>query len=254
MSDVIESRSDVTSRAVVNGDIGASENPPETQSPAALRLGSQWAHWFIEPDPASSNLLTASTGLLAIATVYLYFIGFIYSYFFFQQFGIHLESLDLSTTYYLVHSYSVLNTIAGAAFFAFFVSSIYLAVVLRMRLWFTLVILLLPFPVFFRVSFMDAVKNADQTRKHPETPVSFSLKAPPGGTSDNNQFVQTSDGGRHTIEQLGESGKLWLLFETKDKVIIFFQPTSAKISDAILPADVFTVSISDTRWLNFSIQ
>lgn len=84
-----------------------------------IRLVQKFLQRFVELGPGNSGLLAASSGLLAIGTVYLYFVGFLYSYFFFQQFGVGLESLDLSTTYYLIHSYSALNTPIGMFFLPF---------------------------------------------------------------------------------------------------------------------------------------
>ena len=91
---------------------------------------------FMPEERTVPNLLAVSGGIIAIATAYLYFIGFIYSYFFFGRFGVSLESLDLSSQYYLVHSYSVLGTALGTVVGGFLVVIIYLGALGKLkRFW-----------------------------------------------------------------------------------------------------------------------
>ena len=200
------------------------------------------------------NLLTASTGLMAIATVYLYFIGFLYSYFFFQRFGVSLDSLDLSTPYYLIHSYSALNTARGLFDFALFVSMIYLGVVFKIRRWLLLAVVLSAFPVFFWLSYETAIQDADDFRSHPEIPVKVTLKKQSQDDSAPQGSAAAKDDTHKSIAQLGDEDKLWLLLQTKDKIIVFSQPKSVIFPEQILPARVFTISLSDIEWSATLVQ
>ncbi len=61
----------------------------------------------------SPSLLGASSGIIAVSAIYLYFAGYIFSYFYYQAFGVTLESLDLSPQYYFIRAFTVFQTFAG---------------------------------------------------------------------------------------------------------------------------------------------
>lgn len=110
------------------------------------------------------------------------------------------------------------------------------------------------FPVFFQISYGSAVQAAEQIRRHPDTPIRFLLKDSSVGGIDDTEVVHSGQGQGPNIAQLGESGELWLLFETKEKIIAFYQPINDKIPDILLPAEVVTVATSDIKWLSVHVQ
>jgi hypothetical protein len=65
------------------------------------------------PSGGTTSVLAASSGIVAIGAVYLYFFGYIFEYFYYQAFGVTIESLDLSPQYYFVHAYTGVESRQG---------------------------------------------------------------------------------------------------------------------------------------------
>jgi hypothetical protein len=199
-----------------------------------------------------SSLLAASSGLIAITTIYLYFVGFLYCYFFFQCFGVDVASLDLPTQYYLMHSYSALSTEAGIVVFCSIVLALSAAVAARLTRWLILTILLVAFPILFWTGRSSAIHAAQDLRNHPDTPVRIILKEPEKSDAPI-QGVQ-SGGEDEILSQLADNYQLYLLFQTKDKIIVYSHPQSDIIPPVILPSTVYTISLSDVKWSSVHIQ
>jgi len=56
------------------------------------------------------------------------------------------------------------------------------------------------------------------------------------------------------VTPIGKQDHLWLLFESKDRLLVFAQPVDAKMPGALLRAEVYTVSRSDIQWSVVVVQ
>jgi hypothetical protein len=204
---------------------------------------------FLPEERTVPSLLAVSGGIIAIATAYLYFTGFIYSYFFFDRFGVSLESLDLSSQYYLVHSYSVLGTAWGTVVGGLLVVIIYLCALGKLKQWVLIATLLGTFPILFQLSYRTAVSASEDLRRRPVIEIQLRFKS--GETAETQPALSNKD---LAVTPIGKQDHLWLLFESKDRLLVFAQPVDAKMPGALLRAEVYTVSRSDIQWSVVVVQ
>jgi hypothetical protein len=195
---------------------------------------------FLPETETATNLLAVSGGIIAVATAYLYFTGFIYSYFFFDRFGVSLESLDLSSQYFIVHSYTTLATPLGMVVGGLLVVFIYICALGKLKRWVLVATLLVTFPILFWLSYWTAVSASQDLRRHPGIAIQLKFK---GAETALAQAALTSQ-----APPIEGQDHLWLLFESKDHVVVFAQPVDAKLPGVLLPADVYTVLRSDLQW------
>jgi hypothetical protein len=220
-----------------------------TNDAAAVSVLVRIRRAFLPEESRASNLLAVSGGIIAIATAYLYFVGFIYSYFFFDRFGVSLESLGLSSQYYLVHSYSVLGTAWGTAVGAVLVVIIYIGALGKLRPWVLVATLLSTFPILFWLSYRTAVSAAENLRRHPVIEIQFKFKS--GEAAETQPALSNK---ALAVTPIGEQSHLWLLFESGDRLLVFAQPVDANLPGVLVPADVYTVSRSDIQWSVVVVQ
>ena len=92
------------------------------------------------PAPAEkATLLTALKEVTFFVAIYLYFMGFIYIYYFYDSFGIPLRSIDTPIYYFFVYSYNVITGVQDVS---------WTEVVKHKPLWTTVVLIILACGVF----------------------------------------------------------------------------------------------------------
>lgn len=169
------------------------------------------------PEDKKDDFLTVLRNFVFFLAVYLYFIGWTYFYYFYSHFGVSIYSLDIPVYYFFVYSYSVI-----LANFWWFVcaAGIFTAVIfiLRdrkdLRKLFTVVLLLITFPLSFKMAKRTAFHSGILLRQ------GF-------GQTANLVFKDPSVPSRYPalLVEANNNGGLRLLTQTKDKVFVIFQPS-----------------------------
>jgi hypothetical protein len=229
---------------------------------------------FLSPQTGQTpSLFQASATVFSIAAVYLYFAGYLFCYFYyFIGFGVTLESLDLSTQFYLMRAYTCLGSFDGACFLL--VMLLVIAAYLRgaLRTSITLLAMLAAFPVLFYISFHRARTEHTASFCSPARTIQFRFKES-GKASDSQAAGPEAMGAagagnvqppnvrfprlattRDQLMALGQAGQLSLLLETKDRIVVFRNPDchppgSAGTSIEPQP-EVYTVLRSDLDFSN----
>jgi hypothetical protein len=163
---------------------------------------------------SSSGLLETLTklaGVVSIIAAYLYFTGWVYLNVYYREFGIHMGMLDLASYIFPLEAFSVLFSKWGL----FLVVAIGVIALLERRkgisqtllLW----VLILLFPALYwmaREEGFHARRVAEATTLH----VALSFK---GGEAERSAPL---------LFDANQKGKLRLLAQTKDLVVVFYQP------------------------------
>jgi hypothetical protein len=231
------------------------------------RIAAVLRSWFVPRNNESAGLLAASSGIIAIAAIYLYFCGYIYSWAFYDRFGVSLESLDLPSQYYPMHSYLVLMTVPGAMVFGATAMLAYVYAHGWVKRWFLLLALILALPALAMVSLRVAREKQALERQRPTTYVQFRFKhedaqsplksaSMPDGVDQKviktNTHMDTAASPRsddNPLEQLANKNELHLLVETKDRLVLYYQPPPIPLLPDVLPAmQVYTVLRENLAW------
>lgn len=230
---------------------------------------------FLVPKPGQTpSLFQASATVFSISAVYLYFAGYLFCYFYYSiGFGITLESLDLSTQFYLMRAYTCLGSFDGACFLL--VMLLVIAAYLRgtLRTSVTLLAMLAAFPVLFYISLHRARTEHTASFCSPARTIQFRFKEPSGKASDsaaagpeataaaaagnvqptNAHFPRLATT-REQLMALGQAGQLSLLLETKDRIVVFrnpdCHPPGAADTFVEPQPEVYTVLRSDLDFSN----
>lgn len=206
------------------------------------------------------GLLSIASGVISIAAIYLYFAGYIYCLFYYRGFGVTLESLDLSTQYFFVHSYPVLSTGWGLALLIVFGLVIYCFAAGLVRRWLLVVCMIGAFPAIYYISYGTAREEVASKRASPTSFVRFRFKsdAAKGSAADGGTGNGATGNGEFSTEQLvkmGDANELFLLLETKDRIVVFYQPPSPLPGLALTSAvQVYTLLRSDLKWAVVTTQ
>jgi hypothetical protein len=188
-----------------------------------------------------SETLAILRNATVIVAIYLYFTGWVYAYFVYQNhFGVSFSSLEIPVYYFFVYSYTVID-------YAFLLLSSYLGsdpialpavlVFLALNLVFILqsiqanaykyvliLILISVFPLTFYLARNTAIDVAIKMRTGQARKIEFVLKKDSRQTFPRN-FLTAN-----------KKGNLRLLIQTKERFIVFHQPpglllTSANVYD-----------------------
>jgi hypothetical protein len=178
--------------------------------------------------PDAFSILKNIVFLLAL---YLYFVGWLYSYYLFQEFGISLNSVDIPFYYFFLYSYSVLQTAWG---FSVLVVGFILLFVFsagnsnKTALAITCMIL---FPALFYPARAAAKREALSKRLGQAKSISFVLRQ------------EAAEVVGKDFMELNTSGQLRLLTQTKDQFFVFYQPEGEE--DEIPYAKSYCISAAD---------
>jgi hypothetical protein len=159
------------------------------------------------------ELFSVLKNVVFIFALYLYFAGWLHAYYFFQQFGISLSSVDIPVYYFFIYSYSVFLTFWGFVVLLFLITALTLAVKCRPRGAYLFVIaFILLFPAIFYAARAAGTRDANEKRSGYAKTVEFIFKKDAAEKLDT-EFVE-----------LNAKGQLQLLTLTKDRYLVFHQP------------------------------
>jgi hypothetical protein len=208
------------------------------------------------PEGERANLFSAATIVLSVAAVYLYFAGYIYCFFYYQGFGITLESLDLSLQYFFMRAFDPMKTLFGILLLAVFILALRWYMARGLRRGLMVLVILATFPALFFVSRQSARSAVRRDRCYPSKTIQFrfrDLKKEAPITADS-PAPSRAGPDPLTLDDLtkaGDAGQLFLLFETKDRLVMYERPPCGMIQPDDVPAvHVYTLLRSD---LSFSL-
>ena len=217
-----------------------------------------WVTEWIAPGAGESpSLLSASSGLMAIAAVYLYFTGYIFSLFYFRAFGVSLDSLDFSSQYFLVQAFWVFRKPLGWLLFAAIIAIAYGFATGKIRREILLATLIAAFPALFFTSYHIARQDALDKRLKPESSIRIQFKEPakadrtePAAALPAPNAAPPSPTSAAILHQLNESDPpdLHMLIETKDRIIVFYQPPNVLQTPDLPMVYVYTFLRSEIEW------
>jgi len=223
-----------------------------------------WLRGTMAPEPgATPNLFAASSAVLGVSAVYLYFTGYIFCYaYYYWGFGVTLESLDLSPQFYFVRAYTVLATVRGALLICGLVLIIVAYVGGKLRRGLVLLALAAAFPGLYYVSKHVAEREFNVTFCTPTNTIQFQFKEPdkaaakdPAAAKDAavaSAATTTDDPNKLTkarLMEMGDEGKLSLLLETKDRIVIYKIPHCSR-KRGMPEAQVYTILRGDLNFTN----
>lgn len=201
------------------------------------------------------GLLSIASGVISIAAIYLYFAGYIYCLFYYRGFGVTLESLDLSTQYFFVHSYPVLSTGWGLGLLIAFALVVYGFAAGLLRRWVLLVWMIGAFPAIYYISYGTAREEVASKRASPTSFVRFRFKSDDAKATSGDGGTGNGEFSTEQVVKLGDAGQLFLLLETKDRIVVFYQPPSPLPGLALTSAvQVYTLLRSDLKWVVVTTQ
>jgi hypothetical protein len=223
--------------------------------------GKSWQDWLTEwiapCDAEGPGLLSASSGLMAIAAVYLYFTGYIFSLFYFRAFGVSLDSLDFSGQYFLVQAFWVFRKPLGCLLFSTIMVIAYGFASGKIRREILLATLVAAFPALFFTSYHIARQNALDKRLNPESSIRIQFKEPakadhpePAAALPDPNAAPPAPTSAAVLHQLNESDPpdLHMLIETKDRIIVFNQPPNVLHTPDLPMVYVYTFLRSEIEW------
>ncbi len=182
------------------------------------------------PRKIGVSSLSALKDIIAPLAVYAYFGGWIYAYYFYSSFGVRLYSLDIPAYYFIAYSFSVFYTVLGFIFIAMTGAA---AAGLSQRPVALALCFLVLFVGDFYVARREGINSAyDQrfsTNDHERVILTFKQGA------ENSNLVD--------LRSNNDANRLRLLTETKDRIILFYQPP--KIGKSIPLLMVYDLSKSD---------
>jgi hypothetical protein len=245
------------------------------------------------PKPGESlGLFQASTTIVSIAAIYIYFAGYVYCYaFYFGGYAVTLESLDLSAQFYMVRAFTALNNWEGICLVVVVLAAIMGYLGRKVPTWLTVLVMIAAFPALFHVSYATATRNARLNLCVPQNEVRLHFKesqkkdSAASGKSDQPRAAETGEpdteksaahapapthavldelagigkdsaSTRDDLVALGEQGGLALILETKDRIILIRKPRCDLDKDPPIQqtaAHVYTLSRSDLDFTNVTL-
>jgi hypothetical protein len=202
----------------------------------------------------NSDLLMILRNLIFFVAIYLYFIGWTYSYYLYSHFGISLYSLDVPFYYFFIYSYSVV--LSNGWWFVVATSSLLITrYVFRnrkeLRKLITILFLLVFFPLSFKLARNTAFEAALLLRKGYGQTVTIvfreAQKETQKGKADSNE-TETQSGSKNypsTILNANQSGNLRLLTQTKDKLFVIYQPSADEEGGELPMCYTYVIAATD---------
>jgi hypothetical protein len=178
------------------------------------------------------EFLSVVKDVVLVFALYLYFAGWLHAYYFFQQFGVSLNSVDIPVYYFFIYSFSVFLTFWGFVVLVVVIISLTLAVKGRPSWGYLLVIALISlFPGIFYAARAAGMSDASEKRSGYASTVQFVFKKDAAETFDE-EFID-----------LNKNDRLQLLTVTKDRYLVFCQPKGE--GDAQPNATMYSIAAAD---------
>jgi hypothetical protein len=113
------------------------------------------------PDVGKVSLLNTSKELIPLIAIYAYFIGWVYSYFYFSEFGLRLSTLDIPLYYFFVYAFPVLYSKDGLILL---IATTLALVILERWKMLSMLVLACLFPLLFHLAHKAGVQGAEAQR------------------------------------------------------------------------------------------
>lgn len=188
-----------------------------------------------DTEPAD-NFFTILKNIIFLAAIYLYFMGWVYTYYLFIHFGIPLNSVDIPVYYFFIYSYSVIYDFWFILFFIliFIFAIIFIIYFANIKLV-KVVGLSILFLLFFFMAFWLAKRRAGEEAKFIRM-----------GYAKTVEFVFRKNSAESYSKEFLDANKkrlLKLITLTEGKFYVFYQPSG---EEGELPVGyVYDISRSD---------
>lgn len=203
--------------------------------------------------PQFPSLIGASAAVISVVAAYLYFTGWVFAYFYYKDFGVSLLSLDMPLQYFFTYSYTVLDTGRGVTLVVLLLGAIYMYAAKRLSSAGMIGLLVAAFPLLFLAARSVSHLESVRTRVAADFPVRLLFKNPEHARSTRSADPAASASPPlPELIDLSKDEKLHLLLETKDRLIVFYQPSP--IADSISAAYVYSLMRSDLEWSMVVVQ
>jgi hypothetical protein len=253
---------------------------------------------FVPKPGEAPGLFQASATIITISTIYLYFAGYVYCYFYyFGFFQVPMETLDASPQFYWIRAFTALDNPFGITLVCLVILTILGYLHQRIPTWVTVIVMIGAFPVLYQISRSEAMSNARWTVCRPPNAVRIHFKEDNAKSSDAqgksvHAGVKPDDSGHspaqepqpktpngsgvdakkldineilglapdisdpHELVALGENNELFLLLETKDRIVLVREPGCDGSNPPRLTkaAHVYTLPRASVDLTNLSLQ
>ena len=256
---------------------------------------------FIPKSGEAPGLFQASATIITLSTIYLYFTGYVYCYFYyFGFFQVPLETLDATAQFYFIRAFTALNDAFGIALICLVVFIILGYLHRKIPTWATVIVMIGAFPALFYLSRAEALSNARWTVCRPPNFVRIHFKenvkesavpsdaqatstragAKPNASANPPAIelgAKTSAGGAadqgvpdinallglgpdvsdpRDLVALGEKNELFLLLQTKDRLLLVRAPECDGSNPPRLrkPARIYMLPRESVDLINLSLQ
>ncbi len=163
---------------------------------------------------ANSPFALIIANIFFLIAVYLYFIGWIYTYYFLDHFNISFNTIDIPFYYFFVYSYSVITNWLSITVFSISIIAIYISGVVYASKWIPIFIMLILFPIFFFLAGQTARSEAVKIRMGYANKITFFFKKDTINQYPS-KFLEGND-----------KGKLKIIAQTKERFFVLYQPPS----------------------------
>lgn len=200
------------------------------------------------------TLLSLLRNIIFFFAIYFYFTGWLYTYYFFNHFGISLNSVDIPFFYFFVYSYSVIINwiwILIIIIFTIFIFYLFTSVckfkkvfnfkwIPNLNKWIFIVVLILFFQLFFYLAKEEANKKARDIRIGYAKAITLVFK------EDATKFYPKE------FIDANNNGKLRLITQTKDRYFVLYQPKGE--GTAIPRAATYDIAKTDILLVKIEIK
>jgi hypothetical protein len=211
-----------------------------------------------------SDSLTILRNLIFFVAIYLYFIGWTYSYYLYSHFGVSLYSLDIPFYYFFIYSYSVVFSNSWwfvVAVGGFLITLFILRQREELRRLAVVLFLLVFFPLSFELSRNTAFESALLLRKGYGQTIKLAFKETvketlKAGQEKPESVERQSISKNYPPEIVGanDTGELRLLTQTKDKFFVLFQPPPEREGGELPMCYTYVIAAADVSLTTIEAQ
>lgn len=140
---------------------------------------------FIPKSGESAGLFQASATIITVSTIYLFFTGYVYCYFYyFGFFQVPLEALDASPQFYWIRAFTALDNPFGVLLVCLVILTVLGYLSKRIPTWATVIVMIGAFPALYQISRYEGLVNARWTVCRPPNTVRIHFKPETAKPSD----------------------------------------------------------------------
>jgi hypothetical protein len=188
------------------------------------------------------SLLSILGKATLIIGAYLYFCGWVYIYYFIDNFSISLASIEIPFYYFIVYAYSVIFNWLSVIILIITLIILLIAYKYISNKMINLLLLILLFPVLLLLARYKANSESLSIRRGDARSIVFYFKENSANFPEN--FIQYN-----------KNRKLKFITKTKDRYYVIYQPASPKGAEhAISRAHIYDIRNDDVRLVEIIIE